>query len=118
MHRNATEKPKTDGTAPIHRQRASRVAAASKPSQPGSSQNHSTKNTAPTANEATVVSQVGPADGMEGSLVMSGCLGPKYEPRSGHRQDKVLRTNAPVELSASPFLARTDEPRGVRVLID
>ena len=104
-HRNATEKPKTDGTAPIHLQGASRAAATSKPNQPGSSQNHSAKNAAPTANEATVVSQTEPFDSTEGSLVMSDCLGPKYEPRASHQQQKVVFTNPPVGLSASPSLA-------------
>src|ERR1700675_2557885 len=56
-HLSATAKPRTDGTAPIHRHRAAPTAATSNPSQEGNNQNHSAKNRAPTPNEATVVSQ-------------------------------------------------------------
>jgi hypothetical protein len=89
-HRIDNEKPNTDGTAPIHRQGAARAAATSKPNQPGSSQNHNAKKAAPTASDATVISQAEAFDSAEGWMVMSGCLGPEYEPRASHRQYKVL----------------------------
>ena len=73
----------------------------SKPSQPGSSQNHSAKNATPTANEATVVSQAGPLDSVEGSLVISSCLG-----RSMSREQVTDKTKICAQIRWSDYLPR------------
>src|ERR1019366_10106596 len=59
-HRSATAKPSTEGTAAIQRHRAASAVSTRKPSQDGSNQNHSAKNAAPTAREATVAGQCAP----------------------------------------------------------
>src|SRR5215472_2153161 len=63
MQRRAAAKPRIEGTAASHRQRATPAISTLKPSHRGSSQNHSEKNTAPTASEAAAVSQRKPATG-------------------------------------------------------
>src|SRR5262245_31529317 len=56
MHRNATAKPSTEGTAPSQRQGATPIASTRKSNHDGSNQNHSAKKEVPTASEAAVAS--------------------------------------------------------------
>ena len=68
-HRSATAKPTTDGMAASQRQRAAPAVSTRKPSQRGSSQNHSAKNARPTASDAIADSHRLPC-----TVAWAGCL--------------------------------------------
>ena len=105
MHRNATAKPRIEGTVAIQRHRA---VSTWKPNHGGSNQNHRAKKPVPTANEANAAGQCEPRSGTGAvpvcSLVTTASTTPKYAPTA---QTPATKKPPPESASICP-----DERRG------
>ena len=95
LHRNATAKPRIEGTVAIQRHRA---VSTWKPNHGGSNQNHRAKKAVPTANEANAAGQCEPRGGTGAvpvcSLVTTASTTPKYAPTAQPQQQKSLHRRA------------------------